>query len=50
MRKGIHPDYQEVVFMDSATGAKFVAGSTLKPEETVEFEGKTYPLDRKSVV
>lgn len=38
MRKGIHPDYQEVVFMDSATGAKFVAGSTLKPEETVEFE------------
>ena len=36
MRKGIHPDYQEVVFMDSATGAKFVAGSTLKPEETVE--------------
>ncbi len=21
MRKGIHPDYQEVVFMDSATGA-----------------------------
>ena len=30
MRKGIHPDYQEVVFMDSATGAKFLAGSTLK--------------------
>ncbi len=33
MRKGIHPDYQEVVFMDSATGAKFVAGSTVKPEQ-----------------
>ena len=33
--------------MDSATGAKFVAGSTLlKPEETIEFEGKTYPLVR----
>ena len=49
MRKGIHPDYQEVVFMDSATGAKFVAGSTLKPEETVEFEGKTYPLVRVEI-
>ena len=41
--------YQEVVFMDSATGAKFVAGSTLKPEETVEFEGKTYPLVRVEI-
>ena len=49
MRKGIHPDYQEVVFMDSATGAKFVAGSTLKPEETVEFEGETYPLIRVEI-
>ena len=49
MRKGIHPDYQEVVFMDSATGAKFVAGSTLKPEETIEFEGKTYPLVRVEI-
>ena len=49
MRKGIHPDYQEVVFMDSATGAKFVAGSTLKPEETIEFEGKTYPLVRDEI-
>ena len=49
MRKGIHPDYQEVVFMDSATGAKFVACSTLKPEETIEFEGKTYPLVRVEI-
>ena len=33
MKQGIHPEFQEVVFMDSATGAKFLAGSTLKPEE-----------------
>ncbi|MCT7729268.1 MAG: 50S ribosomal protein L31, partial [Lactobacillus iners] len=33
MKQGIHPDYQEVVFMDSSTGAKFVSGSTLKPKE-----------------
>lgn len=49
MKQGIHPDYQEVCFMDSATGFKFVAGSTLKPSETVEFEGKTYPLVRVEI-
>ena len=36
MKQGIHPDFQKVVFMDSATGAKFLAGSTLKPSETID--------------
>ena len=49
MKQYIHPDYQQVVFMDSATGAKFVAGSTLKPKETVDYEGKTYPLVRVEI-
>lgn len=49
MKKGIHPDYQEVCFMDAATGFKFVAGSTLKSSETVEFEGNTYPLIRVEI-
>jgi large subunit ribosomal protein L31 len=49
MKQGIHPDYQEVCFMDSATGFEFVAGSTLKPSETIEFEGETYPLVRVEV-
>ena len=49
MKQGIHPDYQEVCFMDSETGFKFVAGSTLKPSETIEFEGETYPLVRVEV-
>ena len=49
MKQDIHPDYQQVVFMDSATGAKFVAGSTLKPKETVDYEGKTYPLVRVEI-
>ena len=49
MKQGIHPDYQEVCFMDSATGFKFVAGSTLKSSETVEFEGNTYPLIRVEI-
>ena len=35
MKQGIHPDYHEVVFMDSATGYKFVSGSTKTSNETV---------------
>ena len=49
MKQGIHPEFQEVVFMDSATGAKFLAGSTLKPSETIDYEGETYPLIRVEV-
>ena len=49
MKQGIHPDYQKVCFMDSATGFKFVAGSTLKSSETIEFEGNTYPLIRVEI-
>ncbi|MBA1394218.1 type B 50S ribosomal protein L31 [Lactobacillus sp. XV13L] len=49
MKQGIHPDYHEVVFMDSATGAKFVAGSTIQSKETVDYEGKTYPLIRVEI-
>lgn len=49
MKQGIHPDYQQVVFMDSATGAKFVAGSTLTSKDTVDYEGKTYPLIRVEI-
>ena len=49
MKQGIRPEFQEVVFMDSATGAKLLAGSTLKSDETVEFEGETYPLIRVEV-
>lgn len=49
MKQGIHPDYQEVVFMDTATGTKFVAGSTVKASETIELDGKTYPLVRVEI-
>ncbi|WP_262314979.1 type B 50S ribosomal protein L31 [Lacticaseibacillus parakribbianus] len=49
MKQGIHPDYHQVVFMDSATGFKFVSGSTKSSNETVEFEGETYPLIRVEI-
>jgi large subunit ribosomal protein L31 len=50
MKQDIHPNYQPVVFMDSTTGFKFLAGSTKGSQETVEWEdGNTYPLIRVEV-
>ena len=43
MKKDIHPDYRQVVFMDTTTGYQFLSGSTKHSNETVEFEGETYP-------
>lgn len=44
MKKNTHPDYQEVLFVDSSTGKEFLIGSTLQPKEKKSFEGKEYPL------
>ena len=49
MRKGIHPDYHPVVFLDSATGYKFLSGSTRTSSETIDYEGKDYPLIRVEI-
>lgn len=49
MKENTHPKYQEVLFVDSSTGHKFVCGSTLQSEETDTFNGKTYPVCRVSV-
>lgn len=46
MKKEGHPDYQDVLFVDSSTGTKFVCGSTLKPKEKETFQGKEYPVYR----
>lgn len=46
MKKEGHPEYQDILFVDSSTGFKFVCGSTLKPEEKEVFEGKEYPVYR----
>lgn len=46
MKKEGHPDYQDILFVDSSTGTKFVCGSTLKPKEKEKFEGKEYPVYR----
>ena len=45
MRQGIHPDYREVVFLDTTSEVKFITRSTLKTADTIKMEdGKTYPL------
>ncbi|MBB63816.1 MAG: 50S ribosomal protein L31 [Waddliaceae bacterium] len=43
MKKDIHPKYRKVLFVDSSTGFKFLAGSTVETDETEEFEGVEYP-------
>ncbi|MEN7548463.1 type B 50S ribosomal protein L31 [Rapidithrix thailandica] len=45
MRKDIHPEYREVVFLDLTSGHKFLTRSTMTSDETVEWEdGSTYPV------
>lgn len=49
MKKQGHPPYQEVLFVDSSTGYRFVCGSTLQPKEREVFEGKEYPVYKVAV-
>lgn len=44
MKKNIHPAYQDILFVDTSTGTKFICGSTLQPEETEVYDGKEYPV------
>lgn len=44
MKQNTHPKYQEVLFIDSSTGHKFLVGTTLQTSETAVFKGKTYPV------
>ena len=44
-KKGIHPEnYRPVVFKDMSNGDMFLSRSTAKTNDTVEFEGETYPV------
>lgn len=45
MKKGeVHPKYQQVLFVDSSTGSRFVCGSSFQSEQKEKFEGKEYPV------
>jgi len=46
----IHPDYRDVIFMDTSCEFKMLSRSTLNSEETMEWEdGKSYPVIRVEV-
>jgi len=45
MKKGIHPEYRDVVFHDTSSDIKFLTRSTQSPKETIKWEdGKEYPV------
>ncbi|MBX0334786.1 type B 50S ribosomal protein L31 [Pontibacter sp. HSC-14F20] len=50
MKKGIHPEYREVVFQDMTSDFKFITRSTMNSSETITMEdGKEYPVIKVEV-
>ena len=49
MKKGIHPDYHKVLFVDTATGDEWVTRSTLGSSETREVDGEQVPVVRLEI-
>ena len=44
MKKDTHPNYAPIVFRDRSTGALFQTSSTMTSDETVELDGRSYPV------
>lgn len=38
MKKGIHPEYRQVVFQDMTSDFKFLTRSTMTSDETITWE------------
>jgi len=49
MKKGIHPDYHKVLFVDTATEKKWVGHSTLTSDKTEEVDGEELPVVRLEI-
>jgi large subunit ribosomal protein L31 len=50
MKKGIHPEYRPVVFMDAAANFSFLSRSTVRTTETVKWtDGNEYPVYRVEI-
>lgn len=50
MKKGIHPDYRPVVFLDAAANFSFLTCSTVQSKQTTTWtDGETYPLVRLEI-
>lgn len=44
MKTDIHPEYNNIVFRDLASGTTFLTRSTLTSEKTIDLDGETYPV------
>ena len=50
MKKEIHPEYREVVFLDTSSDFKFLTKSTMTSKETIKWEdGNEYPVIKVEV-
>lgn len=50
MKKGIHPEYKDVIFWDTSSDFKFMSRSTLVSKETIKWtDGKDYPVIKVEV-
>ncbi|WP_114751691.1 type B 50S ribosomal protein L31 [Pleomorphovibrio marinus] len=50
MKKDIHPNYREVVFLDTSSDYKFITKSTIETQDSITWEdGKEYPLVKVEV-
>jgi len=50
MKKDIHPEYNEVVFLDTSSDFKFLTKSTMTSKETIKWEdGNEYPVIKVEV-
>jgi large subunit ribosomal protein L31 len=50
MKKGIHPEYRDVIFWDTSSDTKFLSRSTSNTKETAKWEdGKEYPVIKVEV-
>ncbi|KAG1647574.1 50S ribosomal protein L31 type B [Nymphon striatum] len=45
----IHPQYRDVVFLDTQNGTSFITRSTINTEETTEVDGVEYPLAKVEI-
>lgn len=49
MKADIHPQYREVVFLDTQNGTSFITRSTIECEETTTVDGVEYPLAKVEI-
>jgi large subunit ribosomal protein L31 len=50
MKKDIHPNYREVVFLDTTSNTQFITRSTVDTKDSITLEdGKSYPLVKLEV-